>query len=120
VEKRLLDFDAGYLASKFAYCQVWDDGTVVEIRKLVDQFDGLTLHVYANEHAPPHFHVKCAGREASYTLEDCTLLHGDLGPKRNKIVLYWFHLSRDRLIDAWNELRPGDCAVGEYHPSRVS
>lgn len=31
------------------------------ISLLVDRCAGLRVEVYANEHPPPHFHVKCAG-----------------------------------------------------------
>jgi hypothetical protein len=34
---------------------VWVDGRLYNIKQLVDRVRGLQIHVYADEHAPPHF-----------------------------------------------------------------
>ena len=43
-------------------CSVWTepDGETILLlsRALVGQIHGLTMRIYSDEHAPPHFHVK--------------------------------------------------------------
>lgn len=115
VTSSALDESARFLAYLLSTCQVAPDGTVVETRKRVAEINGVLIQVRSNEHPPPHFHVRCGGKEASFTIETCALLAGELGRREKKIVEYW-RKSRGKndLIQAWNEMRPGDCSVGRY------
>ena len=122
-EKSLTELDraVGFLSYLLATCHVTDDGTVLETRQRVAQIDGVTIHVYADEHAPPHFHVICSGKNASYTIEDCTLMKGALGRREEYIVKDWFaHRGKYDLIKAWNQTRPGDCTVGKWETKESS
>lgn len=110
-----LDSTAGMLAYFLSSCQVWPDGRVLETRQLVDRIKNVSIYVHSNEHSPPHFHVKCSGMEASYRIQDCGLMEGTLGRKEDKIVKYWFDgIGKTKIIEVWNNTRPGDCTVGKY------
>ncbi len=110
-----LDGAAAFLAYLLSTCRVLPDGTVVETRVQVARIDGVSIHVYHNEHSPPHFHVRCAEQKASFTIEDCNILKGSLGSRQNKIVKYWFESrGKSDLMEAWDRTRPGDCSVGRY------
>jgi Domain of unknown function (DUF4160) len=113
-EKRSAELDnlAEILANLISTCKVYPDGEVWENKLLVKKIDGLSVHIYSGEHPPPHFHVKCSGMEASYCLKSCDLLKGTLGNKKDKIVRYFFKDHKDKLVDIWNNNRPGDCSVG--------
>lgn len=91
---------------------VWTDGRLYSIRQLVAQVNGLQIHVYADEHAPPHFHVKSSDIDAAFTIHDCTFMRGNLNGREQRLVHWWYERSRHQLIAAWNSSRPSDCTVG--------
>jgi type I restriction enzyme, R subunit len=80
---------------------------------LVDRFAGLRIEVFANEHPPPHFRVKCNGETTNYRISDCEQLNGGL-QRYYRVIQDWHATNKRALIDAWNRLRPIDCPVGEY------
>jgi hypothetical protein len=79
----------------------------------VDYFAGFKVEVYAKEHPPPHFHVRCAGGKASFRISDCNMLNGDLAAD-DRIIKKWHAKNKSKIIRAWNESRPTDCSVGKY------
>ena len=83
------------------------------IKALVGQFDGFSVHIYANEHPPPHFRVSYAGETADFTIKNCEQIAGGLQRFYRKIRA-WHGRNRKRLICAWNERRPTDCPVGPF------
>lgn len=87
---------------------------LVEGRQLVARVRGLRIHIYSNEHPPPHFHVKSASVDASFRIDNCEFIHGDVSSSDLKTIRYWYKLSRERLIEIWNETRPSECQVGTF------
>jgi hypothetical protein len=102
-------------------CSVWTDSNGEKIlllgRALVGQIHGLTIHIYADEHAPPHFHVKSAEIDAAFSISDCLLLRGSVDSKTRELIGYWYlNLDgRSKVIEKWNKTRPSDCPVGPIH-----
>jgi len=102
------------LALFMSSCEVLSDGTVVETRKRVAEIGEISIHIYSNEHPPPHFHIRCNGKDASFAIKDCSKINGSLG-KKEKVIKYWFdRIGKRVLIKEWDKLRPGDCVVGKY------
>ncbi len=96
------------------------DGTVMETKQVVSTIDSnKKIHIYLNEHAPPHFHVKYAGYEGSFAIEDCQYLKGNIPKKDCVIIKYWYdtYNGRSLLVKNWNNTRPTDCPVGEINLS---
>jgi hypothetical protein len=91
---------------------VWTDGCLYNIRQLVARVEGIEIHVYANEHPPPHFHVKSADISAVFTIDDCTFVYGNIDGREQRLVKWWYDRARPQLISTWNETRPSDCPVG--------
>ena len=91
---------------------VWTDGSLYSIKQLVARVKGLQIHVYPNEHSPPHFHVKSPDVDASFTIQDCTFMHGNIDGREQHLVRWWYERSRPQLVAAWNATRPSDCPVG--------
>ena len=91
---------------------VWADGRLLEARALVQAFGSLRIVIHPNEHPPPHFHVKTDGIDASFAIEDCSLLKGSIGGRERSLVEYWHRKGRPRLVDVWNKTRPSGCPVG--------
>ena len=87
---------------------------LLEIKQLVASVRGLKIEVYSKEHPPPHFHVVSANIDASFRIEDCSLLNGKISGSDYNKVLYWHQHSKQALIDTWNQTRPTNCSVGEY------
>jgi hypothetical protein len=61
---------------------VWQDGTLYYTKQLVARIHGLKIEVYAREHPPPHFHVTGSGINATFSLEDCSHISGELIKRR--------------------------------------
>jgi len=111
----LLDYAAKRLSILFASCRMLPNGTVIETKEQIARIGGVIIEVYSKEHAPPHFHVRYSGKNATYRIANCESLEGSLGANEDKIVKYWFEKGgKDLLIEAWNKTRPGDCSVGKY------
>ncbi len=91
---------------------VWEDGSLYSIKQLVARVRGLEIRVYPNEHAPAHFHVVSPDIDASFTIEDCAFIRGNIDGREQRLVRWWYSRSREKLIQAWNETRPSDCPVG--------
>ena len=88
-----------------------NDPKLVEF--LVDRYRGLKIEVFADEHPPPHFRVRCSGEIANYKISDCTQLNGGLA-RHWRVIRRWHKKHKLDLIHAWDKARPSDCPVGEY------
>jgi hypothetical protein len=82
--------------------------------ELVDAYKGLKISIKSDEHPPAHFHVKCQKINASFSIEDCNKIAGELAPNELKNLKRWYSNNKQKLIDVWNRTRPSDCTVGEY------
>ena len=91
---------------------IWTDGTLYNVKHLVDKTNGLKIQIFGKEHAPPHFHVEKGDIKASFTIENCQYMVGNIGSRETKLVEFWYQQSRETLIKIWNETRPADCPVG--------
>lgn len=79
----------------------------------VARFDGLSIQIQADEHPPPHFHVRGGGANVSFAINDCRRLKGAKGLERyERNIEKWWRDNRCVLILTWNKLRPADCPVG--------
>lgn len=85
-------------------CEIDDDGQLVNLRETVDRSGGLTFHIYAEEHNPPHFHVKTAEFEASFLIKDGTLLKGSLPPNPYRKVQKWWKVNKPLLNTKWSQV----------------
>ncbi len=88
--------------------------TLFEIRARVDTIRGLSIEIYSKEHAPPHFHVRSANVDASFKIEDCSILKGKISESDYKAVRFWYECFKPKLIDFWDSSRPSRCTVGPY------
>jgi hypothetical protein len=79
----------------------------------VARFEGLSIQIQADEHAPPHFHVRGGGANVSFAIDDGRRLKGAKGLERyDRNIEKWWRDNRCELILTWNRLRPADCPVG--------
>ena len=87
-------------------------GSLYYTRALVAAGEGLRVEVRITEHAPPHFHVTADKVDASFAIDDCALLHGELPPGALQMIARWHRGARPLLVRRWNATRPADSAEG--------
>lgn len=87
---------------------------LIETKQLVAKIKSLKIEVYSNEHPPPHFHVKSPNIDASFDIENCEKLEGEISGKDYKVIKFWHSEAKELLIKSWNDTRPTNCTVGEY------
>ncbi len=106
------DFERSLAGLLGSGCYVWPDGRLVAAKQLVEKIGNLRIVIYPREHAPPHFHVRADKIDASFAIEDCKHLAGNIPKKEERLVQYWYARCGDRLIEIWNRTRPTNCVVG--------
>jgi Domain of unknown function (DUF4160) len=86
--------------------------TLIFKRARVDRIGAMTIEVYSNEHAPPHFHVKASDIDAVFAISDCQRLQGSISSKNERLIKLWHSGAKTKLIEMWNRTRPDNCPVG--------
>jgi hypothetical protein len=71
----------------------------------VSRFFGLVVSMYFDDHLPPHFHVRYAGRHAQIGISSLTILRGTLPPRAHGLVIEWARVHRDELFANWARAR---------------
>ncbi len=79
----------------------------------VARINALTVVIQAEEHPPPHFHVRFAGQNASFSIANGRRLPNVKGlEKYDHNIWAWWKTNLCTLIGVWNRTRPADCPVG--------
>ena len=71
----------------------------------ISQFHGITIRMYSNDHAPPHFHASYAEFEAKIGMASMECLSGDLPSAQMRMVLMWARARRAELEENWHLAR---------------
>lgn len=71
----------------------------------ISLFFGISIRMFYDDHAPPHFHAGYAGDEAVVGILPLMLLRGDLPARALSMVLEWAALHQQELIEDWNLAR---------------
>ena len=64
---------------------------------LIDDFNGIKIYVYFDDHPPPHIHVKYCEFEMKIIIESGNPLAGDLPVRQKKMVNNWL-LKRSNIV----------------------
>ena len=64
-------------------------------------FYGITIRMFFNDHAPPHFHARYGGLEATVDVEQLHVMQGDLPRRALELVLDWTEMHRAELLENW-------------------
>jgi len=71
--------------------------TVVRLSRCV-------LYIYANDHNPPHFHVRTSDGDAAIVIETLAVADGTIDRLALKEALQWARDNKDTLFETWNDL----------------
>ncbi len=71
------------------------------------RFFGIIITMFANDHNPPHFHIRYGDYNAIITL-DKGIVKGEIPSNALKQIFIWMNLHHDELIANWNRLQNGE------------
>lgn len=69
--------------------------------------DGISILMFPNDHNPPHFHVRFAGRTGKFDIATGRMINGTIDRRTITKVERWIPANRALLLQAWNISRPG-------------
>ncbi|MGH2407590.1 MAG: DUF4160 domain-containing protein [Candidatus Limnocylindrales bacterium] len=65
------------------------------------RFCGIVVQMYADDHVPPHFHARYAGREAAIAIDAHLVLSGSLPPRALALTIKWSASHTRELMADW-------------------
>lgn len=67
-------------------------------------FYGIIIRLYLgkSEHNPPHFHAYYQEFKATFDINTCEMMDGNIPKKQKKLIEAWAELHKDELIADWN------------------
>jgi hypothetical protein len=74
----------------------------------ISRFLGITIHMYWDDHGPPHFHAVYGAEEAKIRIAPVSLLAGRLPPRVLALIVEWASLHEAELLANWARCRRGE------------
>jgi len=81
--------------------------TIVDGMPRISHFFGITIAMFHNDHAPPHFHARYSGCRGTIRIDRPGVLTGDLPPRVLGLVIDWASQHRAELLHDWDLARRG-------------
>ncbi|HEX5245048.1 MAG TPA: DUF4160 domain-containing protein [Tepidisphaeraceae bacterium] len=75
---------------------------------VVSHFYGVSIRMYYNDHAPPHFHAVYREDELLVGISPITIMKGQAPGRVRSMVLEWAALHQQELMENWFRLRRGE------------
>jgi len=73
---------------------------------LIDNFNGIKIHIYNGEHRPPHIHAVYSEFEILIVIETGEIYAGEIPNKQLKLVFDWLSGNTDWAIEVFYQLNP--------------
>jgi hypothetical protein len=70
----------------------------------IQRFGAVIVRTYADDHAPPHFHIEALDFEILLRISDLAIIAGEARPSQIAEVLRWAERERPALALRWAEL----------------
>ena len=70
----------------------------------LQRFGAVVVRMYADDHAPPHFHIEAPDFEVLVRISDLSVIAGEARPAQIAEVLRWAERERLALTLKWTEL----------------
>jgi hypothetical protein len=74
----------------------------------ISSFYGITIWIYYDEirhGGRPHFHARYGDADASFDIEDLSLIAGQLPQRAGRLVFEWASVHQGELRDNWRKAR---------------
>lgn len=73
---------------------------------VVFRFGSIKIHVFSDDHNPPHFHVSTPDHDALIRISDLTVLQGQITRKTLDLVQEWASKPENRVMldQEWRRL----------------
>ena len=71
----------------------------------LSRFLGMVISIYFDDHNPPHFHVGYNEDEALISIDDLSILRGNIPPRVLGLVMEWARLHQTELMENWNMVK---------------
>lgn len=84
----------------------------------VSRFFGIVITMFYDEHDPPHFHARYAGKKAAIEISSLRVLEGRLAPRVLGLVVEWASAHQDELLANWNAARNDLPPEGSSHSGK--
>jgi hypothetical protein len=79
----------------------------------ISTFYGILIHMYWQEHHPPHFHALYGDFEALIDIQTLEIIRGDLPRRALALVQDWGLLYCNELMEDWNLCQT------RQHPNKI-
>jgi hypothetical protein len=73
----------------------------------ISTFMGITITMYFDDHAPPHFHARAAERNAKVRIDALEVIESNLRRRELRLVLAWAEMHAEELDSNWRLARAG-------------
>ena len=60
----------------------------------ISRFFGIIISMYFGDHNPPHFHAKYGNSEVLISLDDFSVIEGNIPQRALSMVIEWFNFYR--------------------------
>jgi hypothetical protein len=70
----------------------------------IASFLGISIYLYLDDHGTPHWHSMYGDYAGSFSLQDGSLLAGQMPPKQQKKIQNFISSNQEELMEKWNEL----------------
>ncbi|MCW2979323.1 MAG: hypothetical protein JWO14_1050 [Solirubrobacterales bacterium] len=77
----------------------------------ISRFHGIVIEMYFNDHVPPHFHARAAGRMARVRIDNLEVLTNELPQKQLALVRTWAALHQVELEENWRRARNDETLI---------
>jgi hypothetical protein len=74
----------------------------------ISRFLGITIMMFFDDHGPPHFHARAAGRNAKIRIDTLEVIESDLPRRDLRLVLAWTEMHAEELDENWHLARAGE------------
>ena len=72
---------------------------------IISRFFGIIITMNYKEHNPPHFHIEYNEFCAIFDMKEEAITAGYIPSKQLRLVLAWFELHKEELLENWNNMR---------------
>ncbi len=73
----------------------------------ISTFMGVTITMYFDDHAPPHFHARAAEHSAKIRIDVLEIIESNLRRRERRLVLAWAEMHAEELDANWRSAREG-------------